>query len=58
MARVNISLPDDLYRRVKAEGVPVSQVCQDALRRELDDRRDAKLDKLTQLWESDPTRRQ
>ena len=36
MASVNIYLPPELYRRVKDQQVPVSQVCQRALRIELD----------------------
>jgi post-segregation antitoxin (ccd killing protein) len=36
MARVNIYLPDDLAVEAKEAGLNVSQVAQDALRRELE----------------------
>jgi post-segregation antitoxin (ccd killing protein) len=36
MARVNIYLPDDLAADAKEAGLNVSQVAQDALRRELE----------------------
>ncbi len=38
MARVNISVPDELLRRVKAAGVNVSRVSASALSEELDRR--------------------
>jgi Post-segregation antitoxin CcdA len=31
MARVNVQIPEDLYQRVKACGIPVSLTCQRAL---------------------------
>lgn len=39
MARINISVPDYLHEAVKQYGLPVSQVCQEALAREADRRR-------------------
>lgn len=36
MRRVNISLPDELYRRAKEEGINISQLTQQALADELD----------------------
>jgi len=36
MARVNITIPDDLYRQARAVGLNVSQLAQQALRAELD----------------------
>lgn len=36
MPRVNIWLPDELFDAVKAAGIPMSQVCQKALRLEVD----------------------
>ena len=39
MARVNIYLPDDLAAEAKAAGLNVSQVAQEALRRELQQQR-------------------
>lgn len=40
MARANIYLPDDLYKRVKVSELNVSEVCRRALERELaNDRR-------------------
>jgi hypothetical protein len=41
MARVNISLPDELYRRAKEEGINISKLAQQALTDELD-----RLDKI------------
>lgn len=38
MRRVNISLPDELYRRAKEEGINISQLTQQALADELDRR--------------------
>jgi post-segregation antitoxin (ccd killing protein) len=38
MANMTIYLDADLHRAVKAARVPVSEVCQAALRRELSDR--------------------
>lgn len=35
MARVNISLPDELYRRAKEEGINISQLAQHAVAEEL-----------------------
>ena len=39
MARINISVPDYLHEAAKQYGLPLSQVCQEALRRELHQRR-------------------
>jgi post-segregation antitoxin (ccd killing protein) len=39
MARVNVYLPDDLVDEVRAAGLNVSSVAQDALRQELQCRR-------------------
>lgn len=33
MARVNIYLDDDLHEMVKESGIPISTICQDALRK-------------------------
>lgn len=41
MARVNISLPDELHRRAKEEGINISKLTQQALTDELE-----KLDKI------------
>lgn len=38
MRRVNISLPDELYRRAKEEGINISQLTQQALAEEVDRR--------------------
>lgn len=38
MRRVNISLPDELYRRAKEEGINISQLTQQALADEVDRR--------------------
>ncbi|TDE02015.1 type II toxin-antitoxin system CcdA family antitoxin [Jiangella asiatica] len=38
MARLNVYVPDDLAEEVKASGLNVSQVAQQALRQELDRR--------------------
>lgn len=38
MRRVNISLPDELYRRAKEEGINISQLTQQALADDLDRR--------------------
>ncbi|MGI8816314.1 MAG: hypothetical protein ACR2G2_13840 [Pseudonocardia sp.] len=35
MPRMQVYLPDELHRAVKSEGLPVSEILQDALRREL-----------------------
>jgi len=35
MARVNISLPDELHRRAKEEGINISQLTQQAVAEEL-----------------------
>jgi Post-segregation antitoxin CcdA len=39
MPRINVYLPTDLYQQVKAEDLPVSEICKRALRRELAARR-------------------
>lgn len=38
MARVNISLPDEVYRRAKEAGLNVSQLARRAITQELSDR--------------------
>lgn len=38
MARVNISLPDEIYRRAKEAGLNVSQLARRAITQELSDR--------------------
>jgi hypothetical protein len=35
MPRMQVYLPDDLHRRVKEQQLPVSEILQDAVRREL-----------------------
>ncbi len=50
MARVNVYLPDDLAQRVKAAGLNVSKLTQEAVRGALDAlRTDDWLDDLSQL---------
>jgi ATP-dependent Clp protease ATP-binding subunit ClpC len=57
MARVNISLPDTLHEAVKAAGVPVSEVCQRALRHELEVRRLEATARESILWDQPSPRR-
>ncbi len=35
MPRIQIYLPDDLYKAVKSKGLPISEISQDAVRAEL-----------------------
>lgn len=53
MARVNVYLPDELVERVRAAGLNVSNVAQNALRRELDRRRSS--DWLARIRSLPPT---
>lgn len=50
MPRISVYLPDELHKAVKAEQVPVSEVCQRALKAELEDRRQRKLGLEQVLW--------
>ena len=44
MARVNITMPDELYVKARGAGLNISRVAQDAIRAELD-----RLEKVTEL---------
>lgn len=53
MGRVNVYLPDELDRLVKASGMPVSEVCQKALRAELQRLALESTARTRILWEDD-----
>jgi post-segregation antitoxin (ccd killing protein) len=59
MARVNVYLPDELATAARAAGINVSNVTQDALRRELAARRtEAWLDRIAALPPAGVTHRE
>ena len=46
--RINISMPEELARQIREAGLPVSRICQDALRAALD-RQNVATDKYAEV---------
>lgn len=57
MPRINVYLPETLHEAIKREGIPVSEVCQRALRDELDKRQREASAREAILWDRAPTNR-